>query len=197
MDGFERRKERKKESIRRAALELFRIYGFEKVSVNEIARRANVSQVTIYNHFGSREELVRDVIKTLCLNLLEKYRAIIKGEGTFPEKLERIIFDKKELLGQYQGELINNTIRNDPEMQHFIDSIWQRDINQLVIEFFDEGKRQGYVDQELSSEAILVYYEILRRGLSASSDLLKIEHDAELMHQLMSLFTYGLVGKAK
>ena len=51
MDGFERRKEQKKESIRRAALELFQNYGFKKVSVNDIAERAGVSQVTIYNGF--------------------------------------------------------------------------------------------------------------------------------------------------
>ena len=53
MDGFNRRKEQKKESIRRAALELFKVYGFKKVSINDIASKAGVSQVTIYNHFGS------------------------------------------------------------------------------------------------------------------------------------------------
>ena len=47
MDGFERRKEQKKESIRRAALELFQNYGFKKVSVNDIAERAGVSQIEL------------------------------------------------------------------------------------------------------------------------------------------------------
>ena len=55
MDGFERRKEQKKESIRRAALELFQSYGFDKVSLNDIARRARVSHVTIYNHLAVRK----------------------------------------------------------------------------------------------------------------------------------------------
>ena len=48
MDGFERRKEQKKEDIRRAALALFQSYGFKKVSIDEIARKAGVSQVTIF-----------------------------------------------------------------------------------------------------------------------------------------------------
>ena len=197
MDGFARRKEQKKESIRRAALELFQLYGFAKVSVKDIARRANVSQVTIYNHFGSKDELVRQVIKTLSLSLLEKYRTIIKGEGTFLEKLELIVFDKMEILSQYQEELMQTIIRSDPEIQRFFESIWQREVNQLAIDFFDEGKRQGYVSRELSQEAILSYYEILRRGIFASSSLVNTEHNAKLMRELMSLFLYGLVGKTE
>jgi AcrR family transcriptional regulator len=42
MDGFERRKEQKKESIIRAALDLFMQHGFKKVSVNDVAVKANV-----------------------------------------------------------------------------------------------------------------------------------------------------------
>lgn len=197
MNGFARRKEQKKDSIRRAALELFQLYGFEKVSVKDIARRANVSQVTIYNHFGSKDELVRQAIKTLFLSLLEKYRTIIKGEGTFLEKLELIVFDKMEILSQYQGELMQTIIRSDPEIQRFFESIWQREVNQLAIDFFEEGKRQGYVSQELSQEAILAYYEILRRGIFASSSLVNAEHNVKLMRELMSLFLYGLVGKTE
>ena len=197
MNGFERRKERKKEGIRQAALELFQVYGFEKVTLGDIARRANVSPVTIYNHFGSKEELVREVIKTLVLNNLEKYRAIIKGEGTFKEKLELIVFDKKNLMGQFQGELIQRTIKSDPEIQQFFESIWQHEVNQMMVDFFKEGQRQGFVNPELSGEAILVYYEILRRGIFASSGIVNTEHDIRLMNELMSLFLYGLVGKSE
>ena len=106
MDGFERRKEQKKESIRRAALELFQIYGFRKVSMNDIARRAGVSQVTIYNHFGSKETLTRDVMKWYILTLVEKYKGTIEKEIPFREKLEYIVFDKSEIASQFQGESI-------------------------------------------------------------------------------------------
>jgi hypothetical protein len=44
MDGFERRKARSKEDILRAAEELFSRFGADKVSINDIARKARVSQ---------------------------------------------------------------------------------------------------------------------------------------------------------
>jgi AcrR family transcriptional regulator len=57
------RKAQKKEIIQRTALELFKLYGFKKVSVNDIAVRTVVSPVTVYNHRGSKHDLVREIIK--------------------------------------------------------------------------------------------------------------------------------------
>lgn len=63
MDGFEKRREQKKRNILEAALALFMEYGIQRVSITEIAKKANVSQVTIYTYFESKENLVRLVFK--------------------------------------------------------------------------------------------------------------------------------------
>jgi len=197
MNGFERRKEQKKENIRQAALELFKLYGFEKVSINDISQKARVSHVTIYNHFGTKEELVREILKTLLLDMLEKYRVIVKGEKSFLEKLEIIVFDKTEIASQFQGELLQSAARSDPAIQHFIESLWQREVNKLTLDFIEEGQRAGHVNRELSLEAILAYFEILRKGVFASSELLaNTARNAEFARDLVSLIHYGLMGKA-
>ena len=196
MNGFERRKEQKKESIRRAAIELFQTYGFKKATLSDIASKAGVSQVTIYNHFGSKEELVHDIVKTVFRSYIEKYRAIIEEEKAFPEKLEIIVFEKTELASQYQGEWMQAVVQSYPETQQFIETTWQQEVNQLMIDFFEEGKKQGYINPELSLEAILLYLEVLRKGIFASSGLIaKTENSEKLMRDLISLSLYGLVGK--
>ena len=196
MNGFERRKGQKKESIRRAAIELFQTYGFKKVSLSDIASKAGVSQVTIYNHFGSKEELVHDIVKTVFRSYIEKYRAIIEGKKAFPEKLEIIVFEKTELASQYQGEWVQAVVQSYPETQQFIETIWQQEVNKLMINFFEEGKKQGYINPELSLEVILLYLEVLRKGIFASSGLIaKTENSEKLMRDLISLSLYGLVGK--
>lgn len=198
MNGFERRKGQKKESIRRAAIELFQTYGFKKVTLSDIASKAGVSQVTIYNHFGSKEELVHDIVKTVFRSYIEKYRAIIEAEKAFPEKLEIIVFEKTELASQYQGEWIQAVVQSYPETQQFIETTWQQEVNKLMIDFFEEGKKQGYINPELSLEAILLYLEVLRKGIFASSGLIaKTENSEKLMRDLISLSLYGLVGKNK
>jgi AcrR family transcriptional regulator len=57
-----------KESIKRAAQDLFRKFGYHKTSVNEIAKRAKIAKATIYKYFESKEDvlhaLLMDYIKT-------------------------------------------------------------------------------------------------------------------------------------
>lgn len=55
-----------KDSIKRAAQELFRKFGYHKTSVNEIAKRAKIAKATIYKYFESKE----DVLHTLLMDYI-------------------------------------------------------------------------------------------------------------------------------
>jgi len=187
----------KEEDIRRAALRLFQVHGFRKVTIREIAREACVSQVTIYNHFGSKEGLTREVVRDLMLGLMEKYQALIAGDRPFPEKLQDILLLKTDTVGQYGGELVNKVLSNDPEMQEFTQRLYDREIKPMIVSFFDEGRRQGYVNPGLSSEAILSYTEILRSGLMAKPELLGgSRRSVRLVRDLMKLYLYGVMGRS-
>ena len=192
MNRFERRKELKRKSIIDAAWELFKAYGFKKVSIFEISGKAGVSQASIYNHFGSKDELVREVMKSQILGMLGKYREIIKGERPFPEKLEIIIFDKLEIAKEYKGEFFQTAIQSDPELQRFIKSLWAQEVNDLMNSFFDEGKRQGCVNPRISRKSILLYFQIWCRGWLTSANT---GEQTELLNELTSLLLYGLAGK--
>ena len=194
MEGFKRRKEQKKNNIRQAALELFQAFGFKKVSMSEIARRAGVSPVTIYNHFGSKQELIRDVVKSLSQSTLEKFKAVIRSEKPFVEKLETIILSKTEIANQFQGELLQSIIQNDPEMQRYFESIWQGEVNQIMSDFFEQGRKENYISPELSDEAISAYFDILRCGIRTSTSGPLLEHNPNLVRDLIFLMTYGLNG---
>ena len=162
----------------------------------DIVQKAGVSQVTIYNHFGSKGELVHDIVKTVFLSYLGKYRAIIKGDKTFPEKMKIIVFEKTEPASQYHGEWMQTVARSYPQIQPFIENIWMQEVNRLMLDFFEEGEKQGHVNPELSQEVLLLYLEILRKGVFASSDLIARAGNSEkLMRDLISLSLYGLVGK--
>ena len=62
MDGQPGRRERKKQQTRQliadSARQLFVEHGFERVSVAEVARRADVAEATVFNYFPSKEDLV-------------------------------------------------------------------------------------------------------------------------------------------
>ena len=198
MNGYERRKEKKKESIRRVAMELFGTYGFGKVSINDIARKAGVSHVTIYNHFNSKEELVEDVVRTEIMKLVEKSREIMDKEDDFLKKMELIRFSKVGLASRYNGEVMKKAVQNSPEIYNYLDELWRNEINKLLEELIDEGKRQGYISEDISKEAILYYFDIIRAGAFATTGALeRMRVDAKIANDLNRLFLYGLVDKKK
>ena len=59
MEGLRERKKRQtREAIAAAAMQLFHARGFEAVTVAEVARAADVSEKTVFNHFPTKEDLV-------------------------------------------------------------------------------------------------------------------------------------------
>lgn len=55
----EKKNEEVKKAFFRAAVDLFREQGFEKTSVDEIAERAGFSRATFFNHFGTKQGVLR------------------------------------------------------------------------------------------------------------------------------------------
>lgn len=195
MEEKKGRKEKNKEKIIRTALELFEVHGFKKVSINDIADKAGVSPVTIYNHFSNKDELIREIIKTISTDLLEKIRGIIRSDRPFLEKLDTIIFDKAEIANKYQGELMQSVIQNDPEIYKFVNDIRRNEVDKLMFDLFEEGKKQGYISPEISKEAILLYCEILRRGIFNIPDFsVQIQDRPDITREIISIAVYGLNG---
>jgi AcrR family transcriptional regulator len=56
----ERKKARTRRHIADTAARLFAEHGYEQVAVSDVAREAEVAEQTVYNHFGTKEQLVTD-----------------------------------------------------------------------------------------------------------------------------------------
>ncbi|MFC2021942.1 TetR/AcrR family transcriptional regulator [Chloroflexota bacterium] len=190
------RLERNKERILQATLELFQVHGIKKTTASDIAGKAGVSPATVYNHFGNKEDLVHAAVKYFLTAAAADFRKIVEGDRPFMEKLEQILLYKSEMFGQYQGELLQTLISEDPEIRQLVDSVSRVEITPYVIEFYEEGKRQGYINPELSTETIMRFSEITRRGMAAESSLSEDpEYNRKLLQELIPLYLYGLMGK--
>ncbi len=59
MSGLrERQKQRRKERIYRTALELFRDYGFDRTTADDIAKKSHVSRGTFFNYYPRKEAVL-------------------------------------------------------------------------------------------------------------------------------------------
>ena len=196
MSGFERRREEKKEAVRRAALELFEAHGPRKVSVNDVARKAGVSPVTIYNHFGSKQGLVRAAIRQMLESTWADFQGIITGNQPYMERLRQIFLFKQERLQILHSEMLQAVLSEDHEIRQFVTDLLERQLYDMLLRFFDEGKREGYIKPDLSNEAILFYVEVFQVFAYARPDLYAhLKSTPQLLKEIWRLFLYGLMGE--
>ena len=139
---------------------------------------------------------MRATVKYFLTGAAADFRKIVEGDLPYLEKLEQVILYKTDMFGQYQGELLQTIISNDPEIRQLVESVSRVEITPYVIEFYEEGKRQGYINPDLSTKTIMLFSEIIRKGMAAEASLSEDpEHNRKLLQEIVPLFLYGILGK--
>lgn len=192
MNGFERRKKLKQKHILEAALTLFLEYGVQKVSIAEIAEKANVSQVTIYNYFESKDNLVTEVVNYYVDKIWAEYEPLFQSDVPFPEKIKQIVFEKKIIADDIHEDFFNHFMQEYIEEDSYLRQFYINTALPSFIQLFNEGKQQGYIDENLSDEAIIMYLQMY-------ADFMRREDVYEqilpLTEDLTKMFFYGIAGK--
>jgi AcrR family transcriptional regulator len=101
----ERKKLRTRESIRETAVRLFLARGFEKVTVAEIAREADVSEATVFNHFPTKEDLLYSRMEAFEDELLDAVRNRAPGQSAL-DAYAGFVFAIRGLMAEDAGDEI-------------------------------------------------------------------------------------------
>jgi len=192
MDGFARSREQKKKDILEAALALFMKYGVQKVSVAEIAKEANVSQVTIYNYYESKDNLIQLVYQHYVDQIWEEMERLFTSDLPYEDKVKQMISLKDVSNPTISDVFYEDLVKDYGTGQSYVEEKYEKEGLPLLMEFVNEGKEQGYIDPALSNEAILVYLQMFQEYMrrdGVAQTLIPIAED------LTKLFFYGIAGK--
>lgn len=193
MNGFERVKEKKKRAIKDAALSLFTEHGYKDVKIEDIAKEANVSQVTIYNHFGSKETLFREIMKEMTKLAFQHYQEIIQEKISFQEKITKIMVQKIQQVNRFHPDMLEQALQKDIELQTFLYTYQKEEIIPWFLTFIEEAQYSGDVNPNLSKDMILLYMDMFTKlSEMYSTQILQSENRDEQTKELMTLFFYGL-----
>lgn len=194
MNGFERRTNRKKNSIRQAALALFRQYGIAKVNMNEIARQAKVAPATLFNYFGSKLGLVEDLLTDLMDRQLERHEAVWGSELSFPDKMKRLLLGEADILKE-----ISFAYRESGEIEHaaILDLFarYQRDkVMPFYLRLIRAGQAEGHIPSRYSVQSIVDYLEMYRSQAGRLFETTPADERDRRLDDFAELFFYGLNG---
>jgi AcrR family transcriptional regulator len=96
-------KERNKEKILRAALELFRKNGLDGTTTKQISRRAGIAEGTLFNYFKTKEDLALYFFQKETEDLIAWFeRESGLQKSSLPEKLFAIIHRQLEYISPYE-----------------------------------------------------------------------------------------------
>ncbi|RKD12461.1 TetR family transcriptional regulator [Pelobium manganitolerans] len=152
-----------KESIKKAAQDLFRKYGYHKTSVNEIAKKAKIAKATIYKYFESKElvlhAILMDYLKVSITDLVHQNNKTINKE----EHLTLLILRVSKLSYTICNEFIGwDFIRESANAQEFLKNLSDELERLLYTEFLQI--------EELASDE--TYPERLRFLIKSSKSII-------------------------
>ena len=132
-----------KESIKRAAQELFRKFGYHKTSVNEIAKRAKIAKATIYKYFDSKEAVLQSLLMDyIRVNVDELVHSNIT-EMDEEAHLNNLIMKTCRLSYTVCNEFIGwDFIRESANSQEFLKNLSNELEDLLVSSFMQLGMRK-------------------------------------------------------
>lgn len=193
MDGFEKRRNDKKEIIMQTAIELFNKYGFEKVTMTEIAEKAHVSKVSIYNFFESKDNLRRIIIKNIIDKSLEETKTLVKKECNFIDKMREYLEDRIIYGSQHDMEFFFNAVESDTVLRQYFDD-FNIENKRLISSLIKEGKKAGYFSADISDNAIEIYIDIFYNYFLHNRKIRTIlERNPNLVEEINLLFLDGLI----
>jgi AcrR family transcriptional regulator len=156
--------EDEKNKILLHALEKFKIEGFYKTTMDELASEQRISKKTIYKHFPTKEKLVYDAV-FLFINTHK-----VHIEKIFESKVNAVVklFNFTEYLAQRLSQISEKWFRDvqihHRELWEEIDKFRTKMISQRMSKVFDQGKKEGYV-QKYPSEFLTIYFLTCIRGI--------------------------------
>jgi AcrR family transcriptional regulator len=117
-----------KENILNVAMNEFTIYGYDAVSMNNLAAKLQVNKATIYYHFKDKQSLYQEVIKHLILSNQENIEKVLflqiapkEKFRLFMQEFIKTIKDKPQIVALSLREMANYGANVDEQIVPYIE----------------------------------------------------------------------------
>jgi AcrR family transcriptional regulator len=196
MNGFEKRANLIKEKIMKTTLDMLRTSDPKGIRIADISKMAKVSQVTIYNYFGSKEALLREVFKNYFDKVIRDFEEYMNEGHSLKEKIEHIIFLEKESYKEFPPGLIKDLLIEDQELSRYIEEQYREKSIPLTVRIIKEGKDSGEISEHVSIENVLAFIQLYMNQYETILDMAQKSGDMDnFLEGMVDMFFYGVCGK--
>uniref|UniRef100_A0AAU3GKH7 TetR/AcrR family transcriptional regulator n=1 Tax=Streptomyces sp. NBC_01401 TaxID=2903854 RepID=A0AAU3GKH7_9ACTN len=139
----ERKKAATRQAIADAALELFLEYGFDRVSVRDIAERADVSTTTLFAHFPGKESLVFDREAEVEAALVAAVRERPAGQDVIDALRAHALKSWVSISSDPRRDRFTALVDETPALREYGERMWMRHAGALGAAIAEETGREA------------------------------------------------------
>ncbi|MDO6406559.1 TetR/AcrR family transcriptional regulator [Pantoea phytobeneficialis] len=178
--------EQKRKEILDAASSVFLEQGYERASMDGVAKTAGCSKATLYNYFNSKESLFEAVVRTFSTNYLTR----AADELYSADNQSLSLADKLQQFGESMLGVMTSDWKAMQLYRMVVGEAGHSDIGEL---FYESGVRESMNALTLVMEKYMESGELSRSnpGLRAKqfSALVKAEADELFLRRQMPVYT--------
>ncbi|MFJ8258482.1 TetR/AcrR family transcriptional regulator [Peribacillus asahii] len=189
-NGFELRREKKMKIIEEATLELLNQKDISNITMDEIAKSAGVSKVTLFNYYNTKDNLINTAIQNSFASIHKEYERLIESDLSFEQTYMELTQYKMKKIQSTTSVFFHNVMQQFASEQTFFDKDAQETSDRLVLRMFQKGRKEGKINPAYSDEVLLMFMHIFTEGLKSQA----INSDSLIKYspQITQMFMNGL-----
>jgi AcrR family transcriptional regulator len=145
----------RKQDILEKSTRIFSLYGYDGVSMRQVAEECRVNEALLYKHFKGKADLFREVIEGLGPLIDYSLRKIAQGE---PDSLKSLMGVIKALVFEPEENLHIFTLiihgmaaaERQENMREIVRKGFTK-LNDLIVELIETGKKDGSIFEGVDS----------------------------------------------
>jgi len=181
--------------ILKVAKQKFLKNGFYKVSMDSLVKELRTSKSSLYNHFSSKDELVKAVIDQLDSEINSALHKIVSDDKlSFKGKLIEVSEFTKNLLTNVSEEFLKDLELNTPEIWDYYQQTRIERINNYYRKLFEIGINEGMLRDDINIDVILtVYMNLMELPLKTQYQEFLGLHNQNIYEFTTEIFLNGIM----
>lgn len=145
--------------IAQKADEMFRLYGFSKVTMEEIASNLGISKKTLYKHFSNKDHILKEIVHANKCEV-DKFIEDLMAQKKMPfiEKLKIFMNFIATQAQKLEGPMIHDLMKCNPEVWKDIEEFRSKKAYKHLSQLIEEGVESGIFRKDVDNSVIVVGY---------------------------------------
>ncbi|MBN1290511.1 MAG: TetR/AcrR family transcriptional regulator [Candidatus Latescibacteria bacterium] len=174
--------------IKDTARNLFFKFGVKRVSVEELAREANVSKVTFYKYYKNKNELALELRDELMEEGFSKFDKLNSLDIPFMEKVKRMTEWQMEFYSQFDNEFVKEMVNmRDVEEEY----------KKRFIKNMESGLIRGEIRKDINLELVFLMTKKIKEITSEGTWKQLFSDYGEYIQQVRTILFYGLLSRSE